>query len=85
VRGFLVLVIMTVLAACGGLDRPQSVAVELDQTCPQPRPQICTLEYAPVCAFLDGKRRREFSNGCGACSDAAVVGYISGPCPGEGQ
>jgi hypothetical protein len=39
------------------------------------------MEYAPVCGFLDKGQRKEYSNACTACSDSAVVGYISGPCP----
>ena len=54
---------------------------ELHQLCSEPRSQVCTREYAPVCALLPGEQRREYSNGCTACADSAVSGYIAGSCP----
>ncbi|MGR9099908.1 MAG: hypothetical protein ACU826_05005 [Gammaproteobacteria bacterium] len=59
--------------------------------CEEPRPQICTQEYLPVCALRDTGIRcvttpcdstewKTYANGCGACSDPKVEGYIPGDC-----
>lgn len=48
--------------------------------CTEPRPQMCTMDYRPVCAELAGGGAKTFSNGCSACSDAKVTGYRDGVC-----
>ncbi len=59
--------------------------------CTEPRPEMCTREYRPVCADVDtgircvkapcpSKDRKEYSNACTACSDSKVYGYILGNC-----
>ncbi len=48
--------------------------------CEEPRPEICTMDYSPVCGSLESGGRKTYSNGCSACSDHAVVGYTDGPC-----
>ena len=48
--------------------------------CESPRPEICTLEYDPVCGILGNQQRQEYPNACGACADTAVTGYIPGAC-----
>jgi len=48
--------------------------------CTEPRPQICTMEYVPVCASLKGGATKTMSSGCSACSKADVVSYQSGEC-----
>ena len=61
--------------------------------CSEPRPQICTREYRPVCATRDTGVRcvttpcpstelKTYSNGCTACSDPGVVGYQLNACEG---
>ena len=49
--------------------------------CTDPRPELCTMEYAPACAELASGDRREYASACNACADTAVTGYVSGPCP----
>jgi hypothetical protein len=83
------------VAACAGPQHAGSqptgsqhagpIGAELQQQCPQQRPQMCTLEYAPVCALLENKQHKEFSNACSACSDSTVVGYIAGACASSAQ
>ena len=77
--------ISLVLSACAS--GPDAVDVELMQICESPRPQMCTMEYAPVCAFREegNSERRQYSNGCGACADPEVSGYVPGPCPDSAQ
>lgn len=48
--------------------------------CTDPRPELCTMEYAPACGSLAAGGFRTYASGCNACADAAVVGYQSGPC-----
>ena len=49
--------------------------------CTDPRPEICTQDYTPVCGVHEDGSRRTYSNGCTACSNAEVVGSLPGPCP----
>jgi len=44
--------------------------------CSDPRPEICTADYDPVC----GDNGRTYSNRCSACADAAVTYAIPGEC-----
>jgi hypothetical protein len=48
--------------------------------CEEPRPQICTREYNPVCATLKNGSTKTGSTGCTSCSDPEVVGYKMGAC-----
>lgn len=47
--------------------------------CRDPRPELCTMEYRPVCGDRGGELR-SYSNGCSACSDTAVSRHRSGAC-----
>ena len=53
----------------------------LTTQCTDPRPQVCTMEYAPVCAVLESGARAEASSACNACADDKITGYVLGPCP----
>lgn len=48
--------------------------------CTEPRPEVCTREYRPVCGALRGGPRRTFANACAACSDGNVVSWTAGRC-----
>lgn len=48
--------------------------------CEEPRPQICTREYNPVCATYTDGSKKTGSTGCTACAEYAVVGYTMGAC-----
>lgn len=67
-----VLALLMSLAACAS--KPSMT------TCPETRPQVCTLEYAPTCAVLKSGAREEKSSPCNACADDQVVGYEAGAC-----
>ena len=69
-------------------DAPKSVA------CTNPRPQACTMEYAPVCATRDtgvrcittpcpSSEQVTKSSSCNACSDTKVISYVKGECPAK--
>lgn len=62
--------------------------------CTEPRPEMCTMQYDPVCAEVDTGIRcitepcpstewKTYGNGCSACGDADVLGYVPGECAGE--
>ena len=48
--------------------------------CTEPRPQICTREYRPVCATLADGSTKTYATGCTACSDPKVSGYRNLAC-----
>lgn len=68
-----------VLAACGNNPAQEP---ELPGTqCADPRPQVCTMEYNPVCATLVAGGTKQYASPCNACADDAVSAYLAGPCP----
>ena len=58
----------------------QPIATLVTQ-CAEPRPQVCTMEYAPVCADLAAGGRKTYSSACNACADDVVTSYLRGECP----
>jgi len=65
--------ILTVLSAAGCTSDPQRLP-DGAQTCPTPRPQMCTRDYRPVTGFdIDGNRLGSYGNHCTACGDARVI------------
>jgi len=48
--------------------------------CQEQRPEICTQDYKPVCARLEDRSSKTYSNGCTACSDQNVIDYRNGTC-----
>lgn len=49
--------------------------------CQEPRPEICTQQYDPVCGYLADGTQKTYGNGCTACSDQKVTKYKLGACP----
>jgi len=54
--------------------------------CTEPRPEVCTMDYTPVC----GLKRESgldlwitFSNACSACTDETVAGYRNDICSSD--
>lgn len=48
--------------------------------CQEPRPEVCTREYNPVCATLRDGSSKTSSTACTSCSDPHVIGYKMGKC-----
>lgn len=48
--------------------------------CEDPRPEMCTMQYDPVCGQLDDVTYKTYSNACSACSDRKVIRYRPGEC-----
>ena len=53
--------------------------------CEEPRPEICTMHYDPVCGKLTDSGSKTYSNACVACSDRLVIGHLKGECAAKGQ
>ena len=79
VRAIVVLCLVSMFSACGSSQQQGVSEAEVTQ-CLDPRPQICTLDYRPVCAVLADASRVEFSNGCSACSNPEVTGWVADAC-----
>ncbi|MBT71317.1 MAG: hypothetical protein CMQ15_04650 [Gammaproteobacteria bacterium] len=72
-------ILISELATC--VAEPSDTRTIVDGTvCLEPRPQICTLDYRPVCGIIADGSRQEFSNGCGACSVPEVVSFVENTC-----
>lgn len=65
---------LALLSACASL--PENATA-----CAEPRPLVCTMQFLPTCAVLQGGTRKEFSSPCTACADAKVQSYVTGSCP----
>ena len=52
------------------------------EACLDPRPQICTAIYDPVCAYrpATGMSPTTYASDCSACADPAVAGFVRGAC-----
>ncbi len=49
-------------------------------SCSEPRPQVCTMIYAPVCAEHNGGRFETHASACNACADDTTLAYVDGLC-----
>jgi hypothetical protein len=72
---FVCLFIIILGAGCAAAPAPVAVV-----ECAAPRPQVCTMEYAPVCANLSAGGRGDYASACNACADDAVASYEDGAC-----
>ena len=61
-------------------DKPDAAAPGL-VNCTEPRPEMCTMQYDPVCGHLVSGARKTYGNACNACADKQVKGYQPGACP----
>lgn len=59
---------------------PLACAAEEMKACEGPRPEVCTLDYRPVCGQLTDNETKTFGNACMACGDASVIGFFEGEC-----
>ncbi|MFC1657558.1 hypothetical protein ACFL2P_03195 [Candidatus Moduliflexota bacterium] len=67
------------LSACGSTQQPLTIKTE-SLKCPEVRPEMCTMDYNPVCGYLSDGSFHTYSNGCNACSDPKVISYSLGEC-----
>ena len=76
------------MTACGFGGRSQpapivgsSVSQGTGTACAEPRPQVCTMEWSPVCANTLAGASKQYASACNACADDQVSAYQSGECP----
>ena len=60
--------------------KPLPVLPSYSNSCPDERPQICTMDYNPVCVTAADGSKQTYGNACSACGDSAVAGYTPGEC-----
>jgi len=82
-RALIVTAAMLGLAACGGNPPVPESAPVPGTVCSDPRPQVCTMEYRPVCVTLIAGGTKQYVSGCNACADDAVASYLPEPCPSD--
>ena len=70
------------MAICLLISGCQSSPAQIENhvICKDPRPEICTMNYLPVCGFNSDNETKTYSNACAACSDKQVVSYKDGEC-----
>jgi len=68
--------ITLLLSACQSTPTKQQVEVE----CQEPRPEICTRHFKPVCGVFSEGGSKTYSNDCTACADKSVKGFNLGQC-----
>jgi len=71
--------VAVLLASCAS-SAPKIAGSLSEQVCQEPRPQVCTMEYNPVCARLEDGLHETYSNGCSACADSRVVAWQERAC-----
>lgn len=81
----------SMLCGCAPAAESPEYRVDIDTRCEDPRPEMCTREYLPVCALRDTGVRcvttpcpsiewKTYGNACDACADADVIGHVRGAC-----
>jgi hypothetical protein len=66
------------LVGCTAAREPSDAAA--GHACTSPRPQVCTMIWAPVCADHRDGSRSTHASACNACADDTVTGYRDGAC-----
>jgi len=91
VAGLGVLMAIALLVGCAGSESEDALARAPDsglRACLDPRPEVCTKQYRPVCGHrcaappCTEADRRSYGNGCDACADASVRAHRPGRCDG---
>ncbi|MCP5209122.1 MAG: hypothetical protein H7A01_18165 [Hahellaceae bacterium] len=78
----LLLSLLTGCASVNGSDQPP--LPENLVTCKDPRPEMCTMIYDPVCAYDQQGQGTTASSDCQACGNQNTIGFVKGAC-GDGQ
>jgi len=68
------------VAGCAETPPQQSASPPGPVQCTEPRPQVCTMIYQPVCALKRDGTRQTYASGCTACADPNVTEYLPGEC-----
>ena len=73
--------IVALLVTAGCASHADDTGQDAVVACPETRPQVCTLEYAPTCGVDAAGQRADFASPCNACATEGIIGYEPGPCP----
>lgn len=68
------------VAACAHDSHEEEKQITL---CKDPRPQMCTMNYTPVCGLIEKKEVKTYGNACGACGDVNVSAYLAEECQAD--
>jgi len=80
IRAVILLMVFSLVPAFAAQQSDEPKSENKQTICTDPRPQVCTMDYRPVCGERKDGSRKTYSNGCTACSDHEVIGYIEGEC-----
>ena len=69
------------LVGCASVPSGETGNAGAANVCEDPRPQVCTADYRPVCGTQSDARVKTYSNGCSACGDASILSWVEGECP----
>ncbi len=72
--------LLMVLASGCSLSINQPIPEKGWNVCQDPRPQICTMEYLPVCGETREGERVTHASGCSACAHPEILRYRAGAC-----
>ncbi len=78
-RYFIATAVMAIMSGAA-IAASGSADIIIAQTTP-PRPQVCTMEYKPVCARASNGALKTYPNACHARADSATI-VAQGPCDG---
>ena len=70
------LTIVLLVAACTTEAQQPTATTQ----CSEPRPQMCTQIYSPVCGATANGAKKTYGSGCAACADKEVVRHTPGAC-----
>jgi len=73
------LIVAAVGSGCNSAPHPAHLDAESSR-CSDPRPEVCTSHYDPVCGIDEDGSRRTYGNACNACADPAIVRHMPGEC-----
>ena len=76
----LVLISFIVVGCNSAPEQPLSEAPDVINLCKDPRPQMCTMIYQPVCGVNNDGQFKTYASDCNACSHQEVRGYNEGAC-----
>jgi len=83
IKSFCIVTVITLFQfSCGHTPPDEFSDLKLTQ-CINPKPQICTREYRPVCGFEEDGNHKTYSNACTACASPDVISYCEGDCNKE--
>jgi hypothetical protein len=79
-RPVLPLAAVIALACTSGNKPDLSMDESATTQCVDPRPEVCTRDYRPVCGASAKGAIKTYGNACEACSDDTVVRHSAGEC-----